>query len=41
MKRNEESLRELWDNIKCNIIHVIGVPEKEEKGKRTEKMKRL
>ena len=41
MKRNEESLRELWKNVKCNIIHVIGVPEEKEKGKRTENMKRL
>ena len=27
MKRNEDSLRDLWDNIKCTNIHVIGVPE--------------
>ena len=33
MKRNEESLRDLWDNIKCNNICLIGVPEEEtEKG---------
>ena len=34
MKRNEDSLRDLWDNIKCNNIHIIGVPkgEKREKG---------
>ena len=30
MKRNEDSLRELWDNIKCNNIRIIGVPEGEE-----------
>ena len=33
MKRNEDSLRDLWDNIKRNNIRVIGVPEEErEKG---------
>ena len=34
MKRNEENLRDLWDNIKCNNIRIIGIPEGEvrEKG---------
>ena len=33
MKRNEDSLRDLWDNIKCTNICTIGVPEEErEKG---------
>ena len=27
MKRNENSLRDLWDNIKRNNICIIGVPE--------------
>ena len=31
MKRNEDSLRDLWDNIKHNNIPIIGVPEGEEK----------
>ena len=31
MKRNEDSLRDLWDNIKCTNIHIIGVPEGEER----------
>ena len=31
MKRNEDSLRDLWDNIKCTSIHIIGVPEGEER----------
>ena len=26
MKRNADSLRDLWDNIKCNNIQIIGVP---------------
>ena len=38
MKRIEESLRDLWDNIKCTNIRIIGVPEEEEKKKGTEKM---
>ena len=32
-KRNEESLRELWDNVKCTKIHIIGVLEIEEREK--------
>ena len=31
MKRNEDSLRDLWDNIKCTKICIIGVPEGEER----------
>ena len=31
MKRNEESLRDLWDNIKCTNICIIGVPGEERK----------
>ena len=27
MKRNEDSLRDLWDNNKCNNMRIIGVPE--------------
>ena len=27
MKRNEDSLREIWDNIKHTNKHIIGVPE--------------
>ena len=38
MKRNEDSLRDLWDNIKCNNIHIIGVPEGEERDKGPEKI---
>ena len=30
MKRNEDSLRDLWDNVKCNDILIIGVPEGKE-----------
>ena len=38
MKRTEDSLRDLWDNIKCTIIRIIGAPEEEEKKKGTEKI---
>ena len=38
LKRNEESLRELWDNVKCTNIRIIGVPEGEEREKGTEKI---
>ena len=30
-KRNEDSLRVFWDNIKHTNIHIIGVPEGEER----------
>ena len=33
LKTNEESLRELWDNVKCTNIRIIGVPEGEESKK--------
>ena len=38
MKRIEASLRDLWDNVKCTNIRIIGVPEEEEKKKETEKI---
>ena len=37
MKRIEDSLRDLWDNIKRTNIRIIGVPE-EEKKKGSEKI---
>ena len=33
MKRTEDSLRDLWDNIKHTNIQIIEVPEEEEKKK--------
>ena len=33
MKRAEDSLRDLWDQIKCTSIQIIGVPEEEGKKK--------
>ena len=38
MKRIEHSLRDLWDNIKCNNICIIGVPEGEEREKGPKKV---
>ena len=37
MKRTEDSLRDLWDNIKITNIFIIGIPEEEEKKKGYEK----
>ena len=34
MKGNEDSLRDIWDNIKHHNILIRGVPEEEEKKKR-------
>ena len=31
IKRNEDNLRDLWDNGKCPNIPIIGVPEEEDK----------
>ena len=38
MKRIEDSLRDLWDNIKRTNIRIIGISEKEEKKKGSEKI---
>ena len=38
MKRAEDSLRDLWDHIKCTKIRIIGVPEEEERKKWYEKI---
>ena len=38
MKRTEDSLRDLWDNIKHTKIWIIGVPEEEEKKEGYEKI---
>ena len=37
MKRNEDSLRDLWDNVKCTNICVIGVPEEKRERKGVKK----
>ena len=36
LKTHEESLRDLWDNIKWTNINIIGVPEGEEQEKGAE-----
>ena len=38
MKKNEDSLRMFWENIKCTNIHIIGVPEGEEREKGPKKI---
>ena len=38
MKSAEDSLRNLWENIKCTNIRIIGVLEKEDKNKGYEKI---
>ena len=38
MKGIEDTLRDLWDNIKHTNIRIIRVPEEEEKKKGTEKI---
>ena len=37
MKRNKDSLTDLWKNIKCTNIHIIGIPDGEESERRLEK----
>ena len=34
MTRSEDSLRDIWDNIKHTNIQIIGVPEEEEEKKK-------
>ena len=31
IKRNEDNLRDLWDNVKWPNIQIIGIPEEEDK----------
>ena len=38
LKRNEDSLRELWDDIKHTTIHIIGMLEGEEGEKGSEEI---
>ena len=38
IKRNEDNFRDLWDNVKCPNIRIIGVPEEENKKKGHEKI---
>ena len=38
MKKNEDNLRGLWDNVKYPNFWIIGVPEEEEKKKGHEKI---
>ena len=37
-ERNKNNLRDLWDNVKCPNIQIIGVPEEEDKKKGHEKI---
>ena len=38
IKRNEDKLGYLWDNVKCPNIRITGVPEEEDKKKDHEKI---
>ena len=38
IKRNEDNLRDPWDNVTCPKIQIIGVPEEEDKIKVHEKI---
>ena len=38
IKRNEDNLRDLWDNVKHPNIRIIGVSEEEDKKKGYEKI---
>ena len=37
-KRNEDNLRDLWENVKCPNIQITGVPEEADKKKDHEKI---
>ena len=38
IKRNEDNFRDIWDNVKCLNIQIIGVPKEEDKKKDHEKI---
>ena len=38
IQKNEERLRNLWDNVKCSNIWIIGVPEREEEEQEIENL---
>ena len=38
IQKNEGSVRSLWDNFKQSTIHIIGVPEGEEKEQEIENL---
>ena len=38
IKRNEDNLRDFWNNVKCTNIQIIGLPEEEDKKKGHEKI---
>ena len=38
IKSNEDNLKDLWDNVKCPNIRIIGVQEDEDKKKDHEKI---
>ena len=38
IKANEDNLRDLWDNVKCPNIQIMGIPEEEDKKKGHEKI---
>ena len=38
IKRNEDNIRDLWDNVKHPNIQIIGVPEEEDEKKGHEKI---
>ena len=40
LKINEDSLRGLWNNVKCTNIHIIGMPEGEERKEQKKYLKR-
>ena len=38
IKRNEDNLRDLWDNVKCPNVRITGIAEEEGKKKDHEKI---
>ena len=38
IKKYEDNLRDIWDNVKCPNIWIIGVPKEEDKKKDHEKI---
>ena len=41
IKRNEDNLRDLWNNVKCPNIRIIGGPEEDKKNRPEKRLEEI